>query len=283
MSRRPLFPPVFEATHSHPLVDDFSLRAARHQQKQAPGTPISANLPLRQHPMWSGNNELGFQLSYSDINVGFLAKGDSVDRQTILKLNEWGAPEVWSVMLGISYDETFANPTTGFRVICEAQIGCGGTTQEVLIDWKRGTCFSAPMNAITVNATFSAAIGIPPDLRIRATIAKGDLSTIPPTYSVSPPIIGAATLSELVPIPPFAQRIYLMGQEFVGNNIYNAGNSLFLYGSTNVGSKLAELPADAMLSFSSGLPIPALARYVAYNNQAIAGLVQPIFVFELSL
>src|SRR5690348_14003177 len=51
-------------------------------------TPVAPVIPS--NGSWTGNNQLGIELPFAP---------DSNNRQTILKLDEWGPPDVWTISL----------------------------------------------------------------------------------------------------------------------------------------------------------------------------------------
>lgn len=267
-SRRtpPIPPRVFAPTVSHPMADDFTLRALRHQAKQAPGTMPVFPLPARQHPLWSGNNELGRETAFAP---------DANNRQLILKMQEWGEPMVWTVMLGLEYTPINL-PGTGFwNVTAEVSAGVGGSTQDFEVDWLEGTTFSCPMNALTVTAKFTQIAGttleVPPDLRLRATVARKPLSNAsPPTKSfitdVIPDTIG---ISDPIPIPKFARRLTPV-ESFGLSAPYAATTGYNWQSNPSAPSTIGGFSGDQFLAGfgSNGIPIPIAARALIVSNTA---------------
>ncbi len=93
--------------------------------------------------LWSGYNQLGYQAKYGPDDRG---------TQTILKLDTWGPPEVWTISLFIK--GSFAS-FNGFNIKATINFGAGGSTQIYKCDWLNGTQISLPMNAVNVVADFS--------------------------------------------------------------------------------------------------------------------------------
>lgn len=201
--------PVFGPTVSHPLTDDFSLRANRSRERAQPsGVPSFYPLHKRNDPQWSGNNEIGIEQSFAP---------DANNRQVILKLEEWDFPEVWTLCLGIVYDAAaYANqPNSGpFTVVAQCDFGSGGAVQVVEVDWKQGVNISLPLNALSVIATYSVleneggTIVPPSDLRLRATLVRGPLPGAMPTRSFL--LLADAAGEAACPVPPFAKALRLM-------------------------------------------------------------------------
>lgn len=267
--KRPLFPPsipVFAPNVNHPMMDDFSLRAARHQHKQAPGTPVVANIPLRSHPMWTSNNELGIETGYQPDGDGY---------QTILKLGEWGPPQLWTISLGIAFDINLI-PLAGdaqFSVDALIKYGSGGVTQEIEVDWANGVTLSVPMNAVNVIARysdFSAKNNTPPDLRLRVNLSPGGEVQGDATKSTLIFVAGAGT--ENVPIPPFARRLSVQRGAGPAGGAWSANMIYTFLGTASNGDTGAFDGAEFLASFAGlGVPIPTSARAVSIQNNTGSG------------
>lgn len=263
-------PEVFEADESHPEIDDFTMRARRHKARQSPPVQLTSEVPVRRSPVWSGNNELGIELPYQPDGDGF---------QTILKMDEWGFPELWTVSLGISYDLSLV-PGIGdgkFSIDGLIRFGSGGVTQEFEVDWTEGVTFTVPMNAINVIARYSDFTGknnTPPDLRLRVNLGRnGSIPHIPPTKTTfvdDAPILGVPVV---VPIPRFARRLRV--QRGTGLSVAaGAWAPLMEYrfqGNATSGD-CGSFTGDEYLNHfaSEGVPIPPAARVVTVRNGTAA-------------
>lgn len=256
--------------------DDFESRA-RGSNKAPPGRIVYPIEP-RKGP-WSANSQLGQSQGFDP---------DSNNRQSIIKLDEWGMPEVWSVMLGISFTDD--NPDLRrFAVTAELTVGSGGDSQKVLVDWKNGAVVNLPMNALDVIALYetSGSNEPPSDLRLSVTMAKGSLSGRSPTLTES-------NFDEGVPDPAFTRRIpdWVTHLTILPNEL---GDSTRLYGATvnvqffggpdatvtnQVGQVLATDMRDAS-SYALGIPIPNGARFVRVDN--LSGPTQLQYIYSLSL
>lgn len=277
MSRRPLFPPVFEEVTSRALVDDFTLRAARLQSRQPVNIPSYYELPLRQHALWSGNNELGIETGYQPDGDGF---------QTILKLGEWGPPEVWTVTLGIAYDISLV-PGGGdgqFGIDGLIRYGSGGVTQEVEVDWAEGVAISMPMNAVNVIARYSDTTGknnTPADLRLRVNLAPGGHQRGFATKSTKIFIESAA--SEVVAIPKFARRLSVQRGFGSTGGAWDANMNYAFRGSLSAGDTGGFDGAEFLTSFAGkGVPIPPTARAVRVTNTT-GSSESVLLIFHLGL
>lgn len=265
-------PAVFEPDESHAIHDDFSLRAARHRARQNPSVGMIYPLHLRNHPSWSGNNEFGYDLAYAP-NVD--------NRQMVLKLGEWGPPEVWSVMLSLGIPET---ADANFAVIAEVQSGSGGTVDEYEIDWNEGATFTTVCNSLVINARFDAGSGdIPDGLKLKAIVGRGHLDGTNPTRT----IVTAALTADVVviPIPKYATKVTLLqGSGGGASGAYNT-NMLYTFARGNgVTGSIASLTGLNFFQIGSGakIDIPGSANTIQVTNTTGA----PVFftlVFELGL
>jgi hypothetical protein len=200
----PLPPPrVFSPTINHPMVDDFTLRALRHQAKnQPPGVQPVHPMTLRRHAMWDGSNELGREVPFAP------AANNS---QMVLKMEEWGEPQIWTVSLGLDYARALT-PATAFSVLAQILFGSGGVTQTIEVDWLQGSSVTLPANTITVNATYPfqgiPGVSTPPDLVLRASVGKRPNGKSRPTRSYRVEFPSTVT-NVTVPVPPFAKNVWI--------------------------------------------------------------------------
>lgn len=270
-----VLPPVFAAAVTHPMVDDFSMRAARMRERVAPSIASVFGLFKRTDAMWSGSNELGNE-------VGFAANANN--RQMVLKLDEWGLPEVWSVALGIAYSDFGA--LANFNIVAKLDFGAGGIVQEVEVDWREGTVVSAPMNALVVTAVYENVPSVvPADLRLRATVARGNAASARPTRSILSAAVPAANAGPLITIPKFAKSVSIVPFQdpaipYTNGSPYDAlARYVFLTGSSVTGT----FTGAEYLNFApSGMPIPPNARGFTLSN-GTASPIQYWAIFDLSI
>lgn len=121
---------------------------------------------------WSGSPNLGSLCDYEpDVN----------GNQTILKLDEWGYPEVWTLTLTLDHGEyeDFPGTSVGAEITAVVTYGTGGASHTIEMDWNDGARISLPMDSIQVNAKYNLTTDAfgqiipPPDLRLGAQIARG--------------------------------------------------------------------------------------------------------------
>jgi hypothetical protein len=175
--------------------DQFERRA--HELQRTPGQDRTVSTVPNKKGPWSGNNNLGIERAFSP---------DANNRQTILKLPEWGFPEIWTLCLGMN-DYSLEPSQVAFSVTAELEFGCGGVIQTVSVDWLQGMSVSLPMNALNVIASYRTGSGeagtnIPSDLRLRASLVRGRMARAVPTLTY---LFGPSPQETEVEIPKFAQ------------------------------------------------------------------------------
>jgi len=272
MAGRPLFPPVFAPTVSHPMIDDFAIRAARMRARQQPaGVPSMYPLPLRDHPMWSGNNELGNELPFS---------ADADNRQMLLKLATWGPPRVWSVMLGLAFNDDDLVGSNGFSIVAQVDAGAGGAVQQFEVDWIEGSSFSCVANAIIVTAIYDDATDVPQSLILRATAGEKPLAA--PAAIRSFRVSAGPSASVLTRVPKFARSVTIQP---AGPNVGAlAATSLWQLGPTSTAFSTQLTGAQiAALGTGNRLTIPNGIRFINLQNTDPGNAVNALLVFELAL
>jgi hypothetical protein len=236
--------------------DQFEMRS-REKERTPPNLQPITVVPNRSGP-WSGNNQLGIEQPFAP---------DTNNLQTILKLDEWGFPELWTVVLGLDYglsDDLADN--NNFEVTAILQFGVGGVVQEVEVDWKNGATISLPMNAINVIARYNAprigrsSSSIPENLRLRVSLAKGALPGTSPTRSYC---FQDNEDLEFV-LPKFAKRLFLVPPD--------NDNSLAPFDFYTQDWNVVFTSAGALTSFSSATyQISQCVSFIDFTNQLVGG------------
>jgi hypothetical protein len=206
-------------------VFDSQFERRAHEIQRTPGAADAIPvIPAKRGP-WTGNNQLGIQRKFAP---------DNNNRQTILKLDEWGFPETWTLALGLDFDHTQWNPqgglTASFDVTAVIDFGVGGVIQQVEIDWVNGTAIVLPMNALNVVAQYNLDVANeafgdsqpPLDLKLRASLGRGVLTQTQPTrtYRLATDDDGEAA----VDLPPFARFLTLLPTNTDENGVFNFFN-----------------------------------------------------------
>jgi len=204
--------------------DQFERRS--HEIQRTPGADNAvAVIPSKQGP-WTGNNQLGIQRRFAP---------DDNNRQTILKLDEWGFPESWTLVLGLDFDVLQWHPSPGFSasfdITAVIDFGIGGVMQTVEIDWVNGAAIVLPMNAVNVVAQYNLDVATeaagasepPQDLKLRACVARGVLSQTQPTRSFRIDL-AAATGNASLDLPPFARELRLLPITATAIGVFNFFN-----------------------------------------------------------
>jgi len=226
-------------------------------------TPVATIVPRQ--GWWSNYPQLGEEQAFAL---------DANNRQTILKADELGPPEVYTITLGISYSEQDW-PGTGraFEVEAEINFGAGGATQVVKVDWVQGAQISLPMNAVNVVATYNvegaAAPQPPADLRLSAMLGRGPA----PGKSrwTDPTPLPLVALGQTPPrrIAAFASRLHVIAANPASAElIFTAGNFLIFQGGPQPGDEqIASVRFDQYLNaIGEGILIPGQAKYASIFN-----------------
>jgi len=250
--------------------DDMAQKYPRTAPVPVMGAPLVAPV-IPRNGGWSGDNQLGALAKYSPDNRG---------RQTILKLDEWGPPEVWTVSLYVNQQ---LRSFSGFSISAEINFGAGGGTQVLEIDWVNGAQISVPMNAVNVIARFENvdAADEGAGLQLGVQLARGSRGGIhSPVRTIAENItVASLAQSPTFEIPKFARTLYAVSTGGTANNIDDpdivllslAGNfSTFVTGSVN-GSKMSN---------GVGLPVVGSARRVRLSNGS-AGDIQVTLYAEI--
>lgn len=289
MPRDPRFPDIFQPDESHPMIDDFTLRAARQRARQQPtGIQPVHVIPLRNHPLWSGNNSLGIEVPIEDISAV------DIFERTILKLDEWGTPEVWTIALSTNVELNSSTDDQAFSLIGLIEIGCGGAVDQFQVDWRNGTTLRLPMNALNVKIRGVAGAGvdgagvIPPGLAARVLLSQSNQSGLSPQVTdTTIATNGAVDPSALsARIPKYAKSFRPLGlSNAAADAMFTAGNYWQFYASQGVGGALVgSINAQNAASYmGTGIPVPREARFVSFNNNAAPAALSFRLVFDLSL
>ncbi len=255
------------------FFDDTFERRAHEIQRTPPASSAVSVISAKQGP-WSGNNNLGIERHFSpDVN----------NLQTILKMPEWGFPEVWTICLGLNDFSFIPNPNPiGFEVTALIEFGIGGAMQEVEVDWLNGTAISLPMNAVNIVARYTFledqdfSTSAPDDLRLRATICRGRSHFARPTRTIS---IGEGVTS--INIPKFAKNVFVAPRiELPGLTAYGFYSSGKLVELSAIANQSALTCMQAQTSqfvsyLDTGLelvgspqkiPVPPTARFLNFKN-----------------
>ncbi len=260
------------------LIDTTFERKASEMVPATPPTPF-ANAHPRKGP-WSGNNQLGYKLPFAP---------DANNRQTVLKLDEWGYPEVWTISLGI---EGFpAARFNGFGVRANISFGDGGSTQTIDVDWRNGTQVSLVMNAVNVIAEFQdldfdteaeglfLTVQVSPGNRpggrppVCTLVSDGDDLFLPAPFPAGTLMefvqIPAGTNTGLLRLPPFAARVVAMPASLdpaVNAAFFSDTTILALYSGNN-SNRVVQSLRGSDLRTRVGIEVTGESRFVILYNE----------------
>ena len=265
-------PPVFESDGSHSMRDDFSERARRYIARRDPSSGNAVPvIPLeaRDGP-WNGSNQLGNAVAFDD---------DLNNQQSILRLDPWGMPQVWTVSLGLNYNRAIYPAGGFFDVIASIEFGSGGQSQQVEIDWRNGASIALPMNALNVSARYNvSSTGTygtptpPTDLSLSVLVTRGDLGHAKPTRTI------ITTNARDFAIPAFARSVKVMPLNLGSQANVNSCFSLALLRAFtfNGGDTLALIQRVFMSQTTEYLTYDAAGVNVMGFGRAVAAPV-PLF------
>jgi hypothetical protein len=232
---------------------------------------------------WSGSNELGYIL---DI------EGSLDLRKSVLKLSEWGMPEMWTIMLGLDLTNVnFTGSVTSFGLIATISAGAGGTIQELEVDWVNGTMLSVPMNALSVGVSYDQFFpGFPANygtIRTRVTLARGlRPGGIPPIRTLhTEAALSNNNFSTLQSIPSFARKVALYTRDNEQNILYDPSNRIEFIGSPNTLLLLETVPMPfQQYCLPEGFMIPEGAYFVRmFNGSGTDMAAEPFWRFSLGV
>lgn len=228
------------------------------------GMPPVATIVPRQG-WWSNYPQLGEEQAFAP---------DANNRQLILKADELGPPEVYTITLGIAYSEQeWAGTARAFGVEAELNFGAGGATQVVKIDWVQGTQISLPMNTVSVVATYNLgdpeAPPPPEDLRLSVLLGRGPALGL--SHWTDPALFHLVALGQTSPrrIPAFASRLNVLAATPASADLlFTSGNFLIFQGGPTVeDQQIASVRLDQYLNaIGEGVAIPGPAKYASIFN-----------------
>lgn len=212
-----------------PLIagDDFEARAQMLRAEQRNPNIVEVSIAeIARVGAWSHGNQLG-QRQF--LNAGASLSEDAVNaRQNILKLEEWGFPEVWTISLGIEFRGSDPSAEAA-NYQAEIVFGSGGATETVIIDWIRGTSISLPMNAVEVNCLYDSSAIADNGVSVQVLLSRGARwGGLPPVVTIASPSILTTATSPAVEIPKFVRRVKF------ANRGSTAASSADFYNAANV-------------------------------------------------
>lgn len=263
-----------------PMGDEMTRASKNNPAEMAPvsldGNTLLAVAPIiARNGWWTGNNELGYELEFQD-NVQ--------NRQTILKLSEWGPPVTWTVTLGIEHD-LIATLDNRLDVKAVIEFGAGGATQEVMIDWREGNAISLPGNSFNIIAEYGDIDTPPSNTRLRVTMARGSLLNPRPTLTQAFQFFPAPGFAQPLPaIPKFAQSLLVVPDDRSGIAQFISAATpaiVELFGTSDGLVPAGAFQGNQMADFPLGFPITGNARY--WNAEAPLPVFDAEAVFFIGL
>lgn len=258
---------AFEST---PITEDDSDMKQYPKARPDMLAPIVANI-IPKNGAWSGDNQLGYQAKYGP---------DQRQTQTILKLDEWGPPEIWTISLYILNGlKTF----DGFGLKARIDFGAGGSTQVVEIDWANGAQISLPMNAVNVQAIWHDTITAEgAGLQVGVQLSRGTRGgTLPPRLTLEKHLdIPGAGSTTILPLPAFAKTMWFSPTQPDSAGlalVYSANVIMSLYEGNTGGALISSAADGVQMKAGVGCPVIGDARYYAIRNQGASPFALAIY------
>lgn len=250
--------------------DQFERRA--HEIQRTPSADNAVTVISAKQGPWTGNNNLGVERPFGP---------DDNNLQTILRLPEWGFPQVWSVMLDMKYTDT---DFTDFDVIARVEAGSGGGIETFEVDWNTGTSFSVVMNAMNLVALYSNTTDLPTDLRLTARIGRFPLYGQAPTRTF--PVLQSTQGNFELFVPRYAKAVdFLSVISGAGVDIFDIGVEIrFLGNPGNLASTKAFITGPNLLTRYQGrMILPGGTNAIAIFNPSLVAPLACTAVFEIAL
>lgn len=254
------------------LLENMGTKPGGGVNLNGDATLLGVNQVIPAQGMWSGNNQLGNLTEFAP---------DSNKRQTILKLDEWGPPEEWTISLYI-IDPNGTYDSIGIEA--EIHFGAGGSTQIVNVDWNDGVEITKTMNAVNIIAKYTAASGYVAEsgtpLMIGAQLGRGARGGTAPVYITLASRVAIAGPSEIAfEIPNFVSYVSFLQSDILATvDPMVAGVKLCgLSGDSALVSVCTGLVTGEEIKLGRVLPITGRTRFVAIRNDTTDDIRITIF------
>ena len=236
------------------------------------GVPMTAPV-IPRNGGWSGDNQLGHIKAFQN---------NSRAQQTILKMDEWGPPVLWTVSFDIA--ERPDDDLLIADIVAQIDLGVGGSTQTLLCDWNVGNQVSVTANAINVIALYrTLSVGVNSEnLKLSVQLARGSRpsSGIAPVFTFMRKVVLAATPgpgnADRADLPNFTKAIRLIPS--TANFPGAAADVTKVYDNNVILSQLDAANNVIAVGRSSdyvtsSMPVVAGARFLRVDNLSASAIV----------
>jgi len=236
------------------LIDTFPYEAEQYERLRKPSPKRSAKIEPRRGP-WSGNNQLGSSIIFAagvtyPANVGV----------PVLKLDEWGMPETWTILT--SLDRLLGDASV--KLYADIEYGSGGITQSFTVDWLE--IVGLPMNACKVSCRPDAAFTPASKLVASCILSRGIMPHSMPRYTINETVTTPDTTGSLIAIPKGAYSVSIIPANPTSvDNIYRTSTpSDTGIQQLNGATELSTIYGADLLSFPQGVPVSPNATHVQF-------------------
>lgn len=250
------------------IFDDQFARRATEINRNPVSSSAVAVIPARQGP-WSSNNSFGIQRDFSP---------NERNEQTILRLPEWDAPQVWSLMLGLTFSERGGED---FAIGARIEPGAGGFIENFEMDWQAGAAITVIANTLNVVGLYEDVVQVPTDLRLSVLVGKRPLAGAAPQRTRNLAVVAGTT--EVVSIPRYAKRLNVMQRSTPPGDAFASTTDYRFLSGASAGTTIARFTGDQIATpYFNSIPIPGGAKSLRIQNTGL-NLITPILVFSLGL
>lgn len=218
-------------------------------------SPVKELFPRR--GWWTNNNKLGFFYQAAQ-----LSEDTPI---TILKTDEVWFPHVWTVSLWTKVKVPIPDGTEEGLTRALIEFGVGGATQEVEVDFLRGTTISLVTNSINVRIT-----KVPhPNITVYAQASLGARGgcAVPQRAIAENVTVATANSSAVFELPAFANLIALLPGGSGAATLATAGQFLEIASDPGFLSVIAQYEFSSVLNFYGGkAPIPSRGAFCRVRN-----------------
>ena len=246
-------------------IDDVGVDNAFGRLRRRFAESLAVYLTYPRNGAWSGDNQLGYEVPF-ELNAA--------TPQSIIKLDEWGFPMVWTVSLAIRLD-TELPAATSFSATATVAYGAGGITQTFEVDLVDGVMFSLPMNAIDIKAISNQLAGegfgtTNPLVHVSTILARGSVALARATRTFPNVPAPNSEPVDVFAIPRFSKSVSVTPVDVADDFYADATFKIQFYTNSAPAGPLQTV-LGTRLGPGVKVPIPSGALYWSVDDVGGAG------------